>query len=244
MTTTKLSLGDRMKSYEFVTRVGVPPRTPVIIRVDGKSFHTVTRKCIKPFDPRVEEAMDLAAKALCVEAQGATLAFIQSDEISVLLHSYKKHDSQGWFDGNIQKMASVSASVASVAFTAAFGAVGLFDSRVFTMPESDVCNYFLWRQQDATRNSINGVGQSLCSARELHGKNTKEVQEMVFQRGQNWNDLPVRHRRGRCAVRDVYDREGVTRSRWVIDEATPIFSADREYVEKHLAEHDEERRSA
>jgi tRNA(His) 5'-end guanylyltransferase len=231
---TKLSLGDRMKRYEAASRLALPIRMPIIVRVDGKAFHTLMAKCEKPFDGWVENAMDEAARALCKEAQGAQLAYVQSDEVSVLIHGYRSHDSQAWFDGDLLKIVSVSAAAATAAFSGAFNRRGLFDSRAFVLPESDVCNYFLWRQQDATRNSINSMAQSMFSPRELHGKNTSECQEMMFQKGVNWNDLPTDRKRGRCAVRRVHDFEGVQRSEWIIDQEIPVFSQDRSYIEKYL----------
>src|SRR6185295_8112555 len=100
-----------------------------------------------------------------------------------------------------------------------------FDARVFVLPESEVANYFIWRQQDATRNSIQMAAKSLYSQAELHGKNTSQLQDMIHAKGQNWNDLPAGLKRGRCAVRHTYsvaclaaDGIGkVERTQWVTD---------------------------
>lgn len=238
-------IGDRMKAYEKAARTTLPRRMPVIVRVDGKAFHTYTRGCARPFDGSLMTAMDVVAASLCEEMQGATLAFVQSDEVSVLLHNYRRLDTDAWFDNQVQKIASVSASIAAATMTfmsqSIFGETrrAHFDARAFVLPEAEVCNYFLWRQQDATRNSIQMVAQSLYSQRELHCKNTSVLQEMIFQKGINWNDLPVRQKRGRCVVRNVSDVDGVVRHQWVVDDGVPIFSRDRAYIERHLATEDE-----
>lgn len=233
------SLGDRMKAYEHAWRFSFPRRVPIIIRVDGKAFHTLTRGCARPFDETLMLCMDRVAVALCEEIQGAQLAYVQSDEVSVLVHGYRSIQSEPWFGNELQKMTSVSAAVATEAFNrdGPFASAH-FDSRVFVVPEDEVCNYFIWRQQDATRNSIQMVAQARFSARELHGKNTSDMQEMLFSKvGINWNDYAIRLKRGRCAVRSVYEREGATRHQWTIDNEIPVFSQAREYIERHVEIH-------
>lgn len=217
-------LGDRMKSYEDQYRYTVMPRMPVIIRVDGKAFHSLTRGCKKPFDESLAECMDTTALALVSEIQNARMAFVQSDEISVLLVDYNKFDSQQCFTGNLQKMVSVSASIAGVTFSRAYARYAYFDSRAFALPEHEVTNYFIWRQQDATRNSISMAAQSLYSPKQLHGVNCGKMQEMIFQKGTNWNDYPARFRRGRVIIKGGQ-----------IDSELPIFTQDRQYIERFLA---------
>ncbi len=236
------SLGDRMKRYEAPWVATLPPRMPVVVRVDGKAFHSYTRSLHRPFDDRFASAMDFVALDLCQEIQGATLAYVQSDEISVLVHTYRTFESQAWFGNEIQKIASVSAAVASARMTAEssglFGETRLahFDARCFVLPESEVTNYFLWRQNDAARNSIQMLARSLASHRECDGLGQSELQELSFQRGVNWNDLPTWQRRGRCAVRVAFERDGITRHGWEIDREIPIWKAEgREYIEKLLA---------
>jgi tRNA(His) 5'-end guanylyltransferase len=235
------SLGDRMKGYENAARYALPTRMPVLIRVDGKAFHTFCKALARPFDLAFMEAMDQCAVALVEEAQGAVLAYVQSDEITVLLHNYKKLDTAAWFDNNLVKIATVAASTAAATMTAEsvrlFGHVrkAKFDGRVWVLPESEVANALLWRQQDAARNSVTMVAQEMFSDAELHGVTTAERQEMIFRKsGKNWNDLPTYQRRGRCVVRQTYEEGGVTRSRWVVDREIPIFSQDRAYVERLL----------
>lgn len=218
----KDSFGDRMKRYEDMTRIKLMPRMPAIIRLDGRAFHTLTRNCVKPFDHEFMQAMQQTAITLVEEVQNVRLAYVQSDEISLLLVDYNKYDSQQWFDGNISKILSISASIASVAFSKSFVKTGYFDSRVFTLPEHEVVNYFIWRQQDATRNSINTVAQSLYSPKQLHGVSCKQAQEMISQNGLNWNDFPTVAKRGSC----VYP--------WGLDFEIPVFTQDRSYIEKFL----------
>lgn len=226
------SLGDRMKrQYEDRTRAMLPRRTYTILRADGKSFHTFTRGCEKPYDARLVETMDVTALALCREAQGSVFAFVQSDEISVLLTDFATITTEAWFDGNLQKIVSVGASVVTAAFNAQYGdgtsdrPQALFDCRAFTIPDPvEVVNYFVWRQQDASRNSIQGLAQAHFSHKQLHGLNINELQELLFrEKGINWNDLPIEQKRGRCCVYDVDNG-------WDIDREPPTFTQDRSYL--------------
>jgi tRNA(His) guanylyltransferase len=228
----KDSLGDRMKEfYENRTRNLLPRRTYTIIRVDGKAFHTYTRGLERPFDMQLIADMDATACYMCKNIQGAKLAFVQSDEISIVLTDFDKLGTAAWFDGNIQKMASVSASLATAKFNQLRpDKIALFDSRVFTIPSAiEVENYLIWRQQDTTRNSISSVAQYLYSPKELHGKDTDTMQEMCFQKGVNWNDYEAKLKRGRLIVKETYDKEGATRTRWV-SIAPPIFTQERELL--------------
>jgi len=252
--TQKDSLGDRMKSYEAVVDYTLPPRLPVILRVDGKAFHSYTRGLKRPWDPSLVEVMNTTAIKLCEDIQGAQIAYVQSDEISILVHGYKTFNSQPYFNGRVQKTCSVVASIAAATFTswswtlfdkesvpnkASLIRPAYFDCRAFVLPEADVCNYFLWRQQDAVRNSVQSLARSLYSHKECNNKNGSELQEMCFQKGQNWNDLPVQQKRGRCVLRETYPVEGSTgvvlRSRWTVDENIPTFSQDRDYINRFLA---------
>jgi tRNA(His) 5'-end guanylyltransferase len=221
--------------YEDRTRYMLPRRTYTIIRVDGKAFHTYTRGSEKPFDYGLMDHMDAAAVTLCQEACGVSCAYGQSDEYSFLLTDFTTPSTGAWFDGNIQKIVSVAASV----FTEAFNASARkgsphFDARVFTIPDPvEVENYFIWRQQDATRNAILMAGYSQFSPKQLHGKNTSEVQEMLFRdKGINFNDYPIRSKRGRAIIKETYTAEGevnTERSRWVADLEMPILTQDRSY---------------
>jgi len=235
----KDDLGDRQKKYyEDRTRYKLPRRTNTIIRCDGKSFKTLTRGFDKPFDKSLSDAMDNTAKALCENIQGAVIAYVQSDEITILLTDYMKLTTDAWFDGNIQKIVSVSASMATGYFNSYINydrpddtrLMAFFDSRAFTIPyREEVINNFIWRQQDAVRNSISMVAQSLYSHKELNGVKTKEQQELCFQKGVNWNDIDDGWKRGRMIIKDLIYKpinedigkklmdDGDERVRWDID---------------------------
>ena len=225
----KSSIADRMKNnYENRTRVLLPRRTNTIIRLDGKVFHTYTKNAQRPFDTGLMLAMQDTTKFLCKNIQGVRFAYTQSDEISLWLTDWADTKTDAWFDGNIQKITSVSASYATAYFNSIYKnyvgskELAYFDSRVFTIPEIDeVFNYFIWRQQDATRNSIQMVGQSLYSQKELHGKSINQVQELIFQKGQNWNDRCAYEKRGSVVKRINGD--------WQVVEP-PIFTQERIFL--------------
>ena len=258
----KTSLGDRMKNnYENVNRFYLTRRMPVIIRVDMRAGHTFTKGMNKPFDDVFVKTMQETMEYLCENIQGCVLGYTQSDEISLVLVDYAELTTDAWFGNNLQKMCSVSASMTTMAFNKFFygnmpadeensgtyykalekGA--MFDSRVFTIPKEEVCNYFIWRQQDSTRNSIQSVGQANFSQKELHGQSCNNIQDMLMtQKGINWNDYATTLKRGSCCIKvddglTEYDETGnicgyTQRSKWIIDNEIPIFSQDRNYIEK------------
>ncbi len=277
----KTTLGDRMKNnYENITRYYLTRRMPVIIRVDGRSFHTFTKGFKKPFDDILVKTMQDTMKYLCENIQGCVLGYTQSDEISLVLTDYAELTTDAWFGNNLQKMCSVSASMATLAFNKFFNDrvqdfmyaccddfgddilpekqndydlaynvyfkklyTAMFDSRVFTIPKEEVCNALIWRQQDATRNSIQSVCQANFSQKELHGKSCNDIQDMLMlQKGINWNDYSTTLKRGSCCIKiddgiTKYDEVGnicdyIPSSKWVIDNEIPIFTQDRNYVEK------------
>jgi tRNA(His) guanylyltransferase len=200
-------MGDRMKGYEATTRNVLPRRTYTILRVDGRAFHSLLRKADKPFDADFLLAMEDTAIELCHDISGSVFAYQQSDEISVLLADFGSVHSEPWFGGGIQKMASVSASMATKTFNRVrrlrANSEGTFDSRVFTIPTSvEVANYFVWRQRDWMRNSVNMVGRANFSQKQLHGLNTSQVQELLWQeKGINWADYPDHLKRGSIVVK-------------------------------------------
>lgn len=216
------SLETRMKLYEHTFRQFILPRTPCIIRLDGKAFHTFTRSFEKPFDMKLADAMNKTAEKLLNEIQNARFAYVQSDEISILLIDYNKFNSQQWFSGNIQKIVSISASMAGVTFSKLIGKTAYFDSRIISLPENEVVNYFIWRQQDAVRNSIQMVAQSLYSQKELYKKDCNQLQEMIFQKGINWSKYDSILKNGR-----ILDKTGLYKE-------TPIFQNDRSFLEQWL----------
>lgn len=258
----KDELGDRMKSYyENRSKTFLVRRTPVIIRLDGKAFHTFTRGFNKPFDEAMCNAMQETMKYLCGNIQGCVLGYTQSDEITLVLIDYQKLTTDAWFDYEVQKICSVAASMATFIFNRQFqvqvnelswkgeladenlaksyiraiksGAV--FDARCFNIPKEEVTNCILWRQQDATRNSIQSVGQAYFSHKQLEGLNTNQIQELLFQeKGINWNDYPTKFRRGSCCIKKYHQTMNQTlRGYWYIDDEIPIFTGEgRDYIEK------------
>jgi tRNA(His) 5'-end guanylyltransferase len=245
-----------MKGYENVSKFKLMKRTPVILRLDGKAFHTWTRQ-LKDVDPGLTDdpfsdimhnVMAATTEYLVSDIQNAVFGYTQSDEISILLNDWKTLTTDQWFSNTVQKMVSIAASMATVQFNQSVqDEVGdrlswaLFDARAFNIPEAEVANYFLWRQQDATRNSINMLGQFYFSHKELQGKNVSQVQDMLMLRhGVNWNDLDTWKKRGTCVTRNAthkYEEDngmiellhGIE-----IDNEIPIFSKDRSYIEQFL----------
>lgn len=290
-------LGKRMKEfYEQIPKAKLMRRTPVIIRIDGKAFHTFTKGFQKPFDEILIKTMQETTKYLCENIQGCVLGYTQSDEITLVLVDYQKFETAAWFDYEVQKMCSITASMATMAFNRIFqeninewgrehlpgfddggtneevddkllnlfevysnsaykGA--MFDARVFNIPKEEVTNCIYWRQLDASRNSIQMVGQANFSHKELQNKSCNAIQDMLMtQKGINWNDFPTYQKRGSCVIKEDYfepcengkevkfpegcsdpyeDDEieyGTWRTRWFIDKEIPIFRNEgREYIE-------------
>jgi tRNA(His) guanylyltransferase len=273
-------IGDRMKSYyEDRTRYKLTRRTNTIIRIDGKAFSNYTKGLKRPFDEGLMEDMNKTTEYLCQNIQGAKFGYVQSDEISILITDYDDISTHAWFDGNLQKMASIAASLATAKFNQLrllrkstqtlrpFGdgseklgnleydqvndfKLAMFDARVFQIPyQEEVLNYFIWRQQDATRNSISSVAQANFSTKELHSKKTNEMQDMLMaEKGINWNNFTPREKRG-SLIRKIEKKfvrnvdpiddgktyvipEGntYTRNVWEADPETPIFSQDKGYL--------------
>lgn len=236
------ALGTRMKTfYEQVPKTRLVRRMPVAIRLDGKAFHTFTRGFQKPFDKVLGNAMVKTMEYLCKNIQGCVFGYTQSDEITLLLIDYQTLDTCAWFDYEVQKMCSVSASMATMAFNKYFAeevatwrgrqwndprhtdwewwekqdklyslycekaSIGaMFDARVFNIPKEEACNLVYWRQLDATRNSIQMVGQAYFSHKELQGCSCSVIQDMLHeQKGINWNDFPARWKRGTAWTKET-----------------------------------------
>lgn len=238
---TKDNLGNRMKGYEFASRYYLPERMPIIVRIDGAHFHTYTKGCKKPFDVDLAQAFWDTCKYLTQNIMGCKLAYHQSDEISLLITNYDKLTTQSWFNNNLQKIASVAASMATACFNDIMRAndpekaLATFDARAFVLPQDEVVNYFIWRQQDATKNSVSMVAQANFSHKVLQGLNGKEMQDkLMLEKGLNWNDLPVWQKRGVCIKKELYEKNGALRSNWAVDQETPIFTQDRNYIEQFI----------
>lgn len=257
-------LGTRMKSYyENIPKTKLMRRTPVAIRIDGKAFHTFTKGFDKPFDKVLMTTMQETTQYLCENIQGCVFGYTQSDEITLILIDYKRLNSSAWFDYEVQKMCSVTASMATIAFNKIFDikvdsfiynsnnvgmtkdeathAVNLihayklsrtkgamFDARCFNIPKEEVTNLIYWRQLDATRNSIQMVGQANFTHKELQNKNCNDIQNMLLtEKDINWNNYPTNCKRGTAVIKaDEY---------WIIDMLMPILKGEnRKYVDRFV----------
>lgn len=246
-------LGNRMKKfYEEIPKYKLTRRIPVAIRIDGKCFSTFTKGFNKPFDGILMAAMQATMKYLCENIQGCVFGYTQSDEITLILIDYNKLNSESWFNYEVQKMCSIGASMATMAFNKAFskyfdeyfstfGMEGneeyydvlckadgkaMFDCRCFNIPKEEVTNLVYWRQLDATRNSIEMVGRAHFSHNQLYKKSCSDIQDMLHEQcGINWNDLPTFQKRGSACIK----RE----CGWVIDTNMPMLKGeDREYLDR------------
>ena len=250
-------LGKRMKTYyEAIPKTSLMRRTPVAIRIDGKAFHTFTRGFEKPFDTLLVNVMQQTTKKLCENIQNCVFGYTQSDEITLILVDYKDINTAAWFDYKVQKLCSISASMATLYFNKFFkqsveefdinsiikekevdnykllnsykralNTGAMFDSRCFNIPKEEVCNLIYWRQLDATRNSIQMVGQANFSHKELQGLTCNKIQDkLITETDINWNNYPTYLKRGTsCLKKD---------SEWTLDMNMPILKGeDRKYVE-------------
>jgi tRNA(His) guanylyltransferase len=265
----KDDLGNRMKEdYEKRSRCYLTRRTPVIVRVDGKAFHTFCKRFEKPYDAFLNDSLNQVMKNLCSNIQGAKFGERHSDEISILITDFDTIDTDCYFDYAIQKMCSVISSMATAefckclvlgeanrkatfsrpvnspeeleertAFQKRFSKVILsdeeswptFDARCFNLPEHEISNYFWWRMLDAKRNSISMLAQSKFSHKELQGKNSNEMQEMLWQNHDiNWNNIYQGQKIGFTCEKKMIDKpipagpnagETVKRNVWEIIES-------------------------
>ena len=269
-------LAKRMKDYEMRDRYFLQKRIPVAIRVDMRAGHTFTRGFKRPFDDIFMKSMQETAKYMCENMGNAKFAYIQSDEITIILVDYDTLETDCWFNYRTDKLCSISASMATMAFNRFFtknvevfeinnirgikymedekknktidlidtyykaiekGA--MFDARCFNIPKEEVTNLVYWRQLDASRNSVQMVGQAYFSQKELQNKSCNDIQDMLMtQKGINWNDFPTYQKRGSCCIYvDMQNPESISDGDrikgWVIDKEIPIFKGeDRKYIDK------------
>lgn len=194
-----MNLADRIKRYESVSHYGLTARTPVMIRVDGRAFHSFTKGMARPFDNCLMDAMTHAAFSVANDMQGFKAAYIQSDEATFCITDYDKLDTQGWFDYDLQKIVSISAALMTTHFSRYIVSkkTSVFDSRAFNIPSSDVVNAFVWRARDWGRNSLQMYCRSHFSHKQLHGKCRADMHEMLHGIGRNWaTDLKPREKNG------------------------------------------------
>ena len=266
-----MKVSDRIKEYyEDRSKTFLMRRMITIIRLDGKGFSKWTKNLNKPFDEGFTDDMIETAKYLCENIQGAKFAYAQSDEISIVLTDFDNLESQAWFDYNVQKMTSIAASMATAKFNQLRMArqcwegndvegyldtddinnfkFAMFDARVFQVPTVDeMVNTMIWRQQDATRNSVSMAAYEICGHSATMNMSGSEKQELLFQEGVNWNDYPVKFKRGTVIKKEerlmtrkpsgdsnkttMIDENLIfTRNVWEADEDTPIFTQNKEYL--------------
>ena len=248
-----MEIDKRMKKYEYVTRNFLTIRTPVIIRIDGKAFHTFTKGMKKPFDHIFMESIQDTMKYLCENVQGCVLGYCQSDEISLLLIDYDTLETSAWFDNNISKIISITSSLASVYFNQQFyinlvdyrvknyksknrdveyenrllaniSSLPIFDSRAFNLSKEEVNNYFVWRQQDAIKNAIQMIGRAYFTHKELENKNGQDIVDMLDNIKVNYHSYTTSEKRGTCCIK--------TDKGWELDTEIPIFKDNKDYIEK------------
>lgn len=244
-----MKLDERMKKYEYVTRYYLMCRTPVIVRIDGKAFHTFTKGMKKPFDSVFMKSMQNTMKYLCENVQGCVLGYCQSDEISLLLIDYENLESCAWFDNNLSKIISITSSMASLYFHKVFyknvfkycvenninkeyndllidksNTLQFFDARAFNLQKEEVNNYFVWRQQDAIKNAIQMIGRTYFTHRELDNKKGKDIIDMLDSIGINYHSYSTCEKRGTCCIK--------TEQGWILDKEIPVFKDNKDYIEK------------
>ena len=259
-------LAKRMKDYEMRDRYFLQKKIPVAIRVDMRAGHTFTRGFKRPFDDIFIKSMQETALYMCQNMGNAKFAYVQSDEITIILVDYDTLETDCWFNYRTDKLCSISASMATMAFNKYFkknareysyihdeqlstirltdaynraiekGA--MFDARCFNIPKEEVTNLIYWRQLDATRNSIQMVGQANFSHKELQNKSCNMIQDMLHeQKGINWNDYPTVYKRGTAVIKDgsLYTGSSLEdgwHEGWKIDTEMPILKGeDRAYVD-------------
>lgn len=234
-----MPLGDRMKEYEKCSSGYIIPHMPTIIRIDGKNFHTFTRKigAKKPFDVDLRNAFFRTAVELISYMQNAVLLYHQSDEISILLKDWPDLNTEQWFSGNIQKIASISASATTAIFNhemkayPRYAMFAMFDARVFQLPLGEVTNYFIWRQKDWERNSIQMLARSHYSHSQLNKKSIPDIHNMLHAVGVNWNKCDIWKKRGTLIKKTPNNTPVVG---LLCPDETPIFSEEREHIESCL----------
>ncbi len=269
----KDNMGNRLKAYENCYRFYLPRRLPVIVRLDMRAGHSFTKGFARPYDKVFASTMWETAKKLCENISGVRFAYTQSDEISLVFIDYENINTEPWFGNNLQKIVSISASMATLYFNKAFEALvapefdyieqnrelrkiqiahlealdrrmATFDSRAFALPREEVYSCLLWRQLDCKRNSIQLLGQANFSHSQLQYKNSDEIQEMLWQeKGINWVNEPQWFKNGVA----IYKKPTIVtstlpdgkvveteRNKWYVDMETPVFTTDKNYIEKHI----------
>jgi len=208
----KDTLGDKLKEYEGAeTSRKAMIGLPLLARLDGRSFHTFTKKFPRPYFPTMSKWMQ-ELTAFLVDDTNACIGYTQSDEIS-LVWNLTSESSQFLFGGRFQKLTSVLAGLASAKFNqlvlkdspSMAHMLPCFDCRVWQVPDLDTAaDVFKWRELDATKNSITMAASTEYSHKELHCKTGKEKIEMLWQKGIDWNAYPTFFKRGTYFRRELF----------------------------------------
>jgi len=237
--------GDRMKRYEKASEQVLPENLPILLRLDGNNFSGLTEKYFeRPFDSDFEKCMDEAAKSVMQYCSGSEVAYVQSDEFTILLRNDQKNETEPFLGNRTQKLASLNAAVASNSFNDTADKLGydfnnnaIFDCRCFVIPKSEVVNNFIWRQEDAFKNCISSFAYyglkdkyNDVKVRDiLHGKSTDERQEIIFQKlNVNPNNITIYRKRGRC----IYKEKRKVNVKEVLDSETYKNLIDEGHIEK------------
>ena len=243
----QITLYERMKSYENFDKLN--KKEPVILRLDGVAFHTFTKGLNKPFDGTLSNLFMLTCEDLIKNIQNARFIYCQSDEISILLNSYEKEETQPWLDYRIEKLCSIATSLTTNSFNKyirhiidIFNSIDRpdfidkwqnklfkanFDCRCFNLPLYEVSNYFIYRQMDCIRNSKSKFAQAYFSQKQLNNVNSDQAIEMVKTKFNiDWNETQLVQQRGFC----IYKRDNDI----ITDISIPLFGENREYINKFV----------
>lgn len=243
--------GNRMKRYEQVTDIRLTNLTPVILRLDGRAFHTLTKRLDKPYDAFFSQAMTSTMWYLIRTVQNCVFGFTQSDEISLLMIE-PTYLSDSWFDNRLQKVVSIASAEASTFFRdyirksqpegteqkyAPFVAKAVFDCRAFNVPKHEVSNYFIWRQMDCARNAVAGAGQANFSQKELNGLNsTQIITKLLNEKNIDFfNDYPQSFIWGKIGYRPKQEDNFEVYTDAIIP--APNFKEDRWTIERWLPDY-------
>lgn len=240
----------RMKEIEHRVRIVLPPVNYYIIRLDGRAFHTFTKPFKRghssdPFSYDLHDAFVYACEKLADEIDGCLAIYTQSDEVSILLKGKQHETMTPWFGGNIMKLTSITSSIFSCYFNDKIESdkFAFFDSRAFHIEDNEVNNYFIWRQQDAIRNSVSMYAQRNFSHKELQGIDVKGQKEMLKNKGLDWDELDEWKKKGTLFLKKNYKkyvswidklgkqqvRHGVVRSKW--SEVEPPMFVDNNILD-------------
>lgn len=257
---TRMKMFYEVRSQTYLTR-----RVPVIIRADGRAFHTFCKRFKKPYDEHLNGCLNNTLKSLCSKVQCVKMGQRHSDELSLLLIDYDALQTEPFFDYNVQKMCSVVAAMATAEFCRQLiylknqvWQVGnllfeienwpVFDCRCFNIPEKEISNYVWCRLLDCKRSSINMMAQSLFSHAQLQNKTCNEMQEMMFQeKGINWDSLPQEQKSGVLCLRKDVEKpvekgpdagKVCIRSVWSTEPA-PKLKSDLDAILKNILEFSE-----